>query len=146
GGGHLEIRTGRSEINRDEGNLARSGDYVAISVTDSGSGIPAEERVRIFEPFYTTKPQGKGTGLGLSSVRSIAEPRQGAITVGDGPSRDGTRFTLCRPVQAGVADADGVPISAVHASGSETVLLIEDDEQLRQLETRVLNRYGYTVH
>ena len=145
-GGRLEIRTFTRVFERGEGPVAWPGEYAAISVTDTGSGIPMEDRTRIFEPFYTTKPQGKGTGLGLSIVRSILESHRGQITVEDAPGR-GTCFTLYFPAESADLDARRRPIEPSYQSaGSETVVLIEDDDSLRQLETVILKRHGYTVH
>ncbi len=144
-GGRLEIRTFSRVFEPDENEMSRPGEYAAISVSDSGTGIPEEDRERIFDPFYTTKPQGKGTGLGLSIVRSILEAHRGLVTVEDAPG-GGTSFTLYFPAATGELAVQRSPAPSSSLAGSETVVLIEDDASLRQLETVILNRNGYTVH
>ncbi len=144
-GGRLEIRTFGQKIGRDDPSVPWPGDYACISVIDSGTGIPREDRDRIFEPFYTTKPQGQGTGLGLSIVRNILESHQAAITVDDAPTR-GTVFTIYFPVESADVDPRAIPSIQPRSLGSETVVVIEDDDSLRHLETAVLRRHGYTVH
>lgn len=145
GGGRLEIRTFARTVGRDDATVPWPGEYTCISVVDSGTGIPAEDRDRIFEPFYTTKPQGKGTGLGLSIVKNILESHQATITVDDAPT-GGTEFTIYFPVSASETDERREPSISPRSLGSETVVVIEDDDSLRQLETAVLQRHGYTVH
>jgi PAS domain S-box-containing protein len=144
-GGRLEIRTFSRAFAGNENVVPWPGEYAAISVSDSGTGIPEEDRARIFEPFYTTKPQGKGTGLGLSIVRTILETHHGVVTVEDAPGR-GTCFTLYFPADKGELDIRRSPVRSYSSAGSETVVLIEDDDSLRQLETVILRRHGYTVH
>ncbi len=144
-GGRLEIRTAVRVFERGDEGAPSPGSYAAIAVIDTGTGIAEEDRAHIFEPFYTTKPQGKGTGLGLSIVRTIVDAHQGVFMVEDAPAR-GTCFTIFFPTVGGELDARRTPTIAAQSMGSETVMLIEDDESLRALETLVLRRHGYTVH
>jgi len=121
------------------------GRYVALSVTDTGSGMDSATRERIFEPFFTTKAQGKGTGLGLSTVWGIVRQSGGYVEAESEVGR-GTTFTLYLPWVTGQADeprSEPQPPSTVR--GTETVLLVEDDEQVRGFVRDVLYRYGYVV-
>ena len=121
------------------------GRYVALSVADTGSGMDSATRERIFEPFFTTKAQGKGTGLGLSTVWGIVRQSGGYVEAESEVGR-GTTLTLYLPWVTGQADeprAEPQPPSTVR--GTETVLLVEDDEQVRGFVRDVLYRYGYVV-
>jgi signal transduction histidine kinase len=118
---------------------------VLLAVTDTGLGIPAEIRDRIFEPFFTTKDPGKGTGLGLSMVYGIVHQSGGNIEVESEPGK-GTTFTIALPATSAprktpsvIADRDSMP------RGTETILLIEDEPELRELARRTLESLGYTV-
>ena len=118
---------------------------VLLSVTDTGVGIPAEIRDRIFEPFFTTKDPGKGTGLGLSMVYGIVRQSGGNIEVESEPGQ-GTTFTIALPATSAprktpsvIADRESMP------RGTETILLIEDEPELRELARRTLESLGYTV-
>ena len=121
------------------------GEYVTITVTDTGGGMDAETREHVFEPFFTTKPVGEGTGLGLAMVYGLVKQHGGFIDVDSEPGR-GSAFRLYFPA---VAEATS-PRAASGAApalkgGGETVLLVEDDASLRRTATRVLSKYGYTV-
>jgi two-component system cell cycle sensor histidine kinase/response regulator CckA len=121
------------------------GRYVALSVTDTGTGMDAATRARIFEPFFTTKAQDKGTGLGLSTVWGIVRQSGGHVEAESEVGR-GSTFTLYLPWVTGQADEtrpEPAPPSSVR--GSETVLLVEDDEQVRGFVRDVLYRHGYVV-
>jgi PAS domain S-box-containing protein len=122
------------------------GDYVAVSVRDTGPGIPPETRARIFDPFFTTKEQGKGTGLGLSTSLGIIREHGGAIDV-ESEVGTGTTFTILLP--AATAAAEEAPAGAAAAARTdakgETVLLVEDDEAMRELLSEVLEAEGYCV-
>ena len=121
------------------------GAYVAISVSDTGSGIDPSVAPHIFEPFFTTKADGVGTGLGLSTVYGIVAQSGGGIEVASLPA-GGTRMTVFLPGALGdVAEAtvDALPLRL--PTGSETVLLVEDEDPVRELVSRVLQDVGYEV-
>ncbi|MEO8619834.1 MAG: ATP-binding protein [bacterium] len=119
--------------------------YVRLLVSDTGMGMNAATRERIFEPFYTTKEPGKGTGLGLSTVYAIVQNLKGAIEV-DSTVGKGTTFAVYLPRYEAPADLIGSGTMATLAPrGVETVLLVEDEEGVRALGARILERHGYTV-
>ncbi len=122
-----------------------AGPYVLLSVGDTGCGMDREIQARIFEPFFTTKPPGKGTGLGLSTVYGIVKQSGGFIWAESQPGR-GTTFRIYLPrVQAGMADDAEAAAPAPLRGGSETVLIVEDDEGMRQVATRFLQSLGYNT-
>jgi signal transduction histidine kinase len=116
--------------------------FVAIDVSDTGSGMSDEVQRRLFEPFFTTK-QGSGTGLGLASVRSLLEAQGGSVSV-TSKLGVGTTITLAWPVTAASAARAATPVPD-SGSGPAVVLLVDDDEQVRQVLTRGLTRSGLTV-
>jgi PAS domain S-box-containing protein len=121
------------------------GDYVCLSVADSGAGMTDEVLEHIFEPFFTTKEKGKGTGLGLSIVHGMVTKHNGHISVLSA-SGVGTEFRVYLPLYAGEVIQKQIEVqrSASHG-GTETVLVVEDDEAIMKLHKDVLGRYGYTV-
>jgi CheY-like chemotaxis protein len=121
-----------------------AGDYIMIAVTDTGCGMDAETQAQIFEPFFTTKEVGKGTGLGLSIVYGIVKQNKGNIWVYSEPGK-GTTFKVYFPQveeRASVAAKSG-PLKLVVATHSEVILVVEDDDIVRQLVCAVLQKGGY---
>ncbi|MEX0611064.1 MAG: response regulator [Pirellulales bacterium] len=121
----------------------KPGRYLVLDVADSGCGMTAEVKDHIFEPFFTTKGVGKGTGLGLAMVYGVAQRHQGTIHVYSELGA-GTTFRIYLPTMdhASVA-ASAAPVQEVASSGSETILIAEDDPLVRQLAVRMLERAGY---
>jgi CheY-like chemotaxis protein len=115
---------------------------VAISVTDNGSGMAAETMAKIFDPFFTTKAAGDGTGLGLSMVYGFVKQSDGDITVSSSLGR-GTMFRLYFPTPRAVDDS--VDEDAPKVSEKATILLVEDDADVRDMTVRILLRKGYDV-
>jgi signal transduction histidine kinase/ActR/RegA family two-component response regulator len=148
-GGHLVIETSNNVLTSEYsiGELgAPAGEYVTLSVSDTGTGISAETQAHIFEPFFTTKPTGEGTGLGLATVYGIVKQSGGDIKLRS-ELGGGTTFVIYLPRlrQAEAHQARRSPAGGVAHGGSETILLVEDDVSLRHLALRVLRRVGYTV-
>jgi PAS domain S-box-containing protein len=141
-GGTLAIATARVEHDGRGGRAP--GSYVRIVVRDTGAGIAPDVLPHIFEPFFTTKPAGVGTGLGLATAYGIVEQHGGWIEVDSPPGR-GAAFAIFLPVgEAGAVDADDVrPLAP--ATGTETILVVEDDTSLRRLVRQVFEREGYRV-
>ena len=145
-GGRLSIKT-RDECVTDDDSRpgAKAGQYVVISVRDTGVGMEPSVVEKIFEPFFTTKPVGQGTGLGLSTVYGIVSQSSGFIDVRSAPG-DGTSFLIYLPLFEGVAEgADINEDLATVDSGTETILLVEDDDAIRALLARVLRQKRYVV-
>jgi signal transduction histidine kinase/ActR/RegA family two-component response regulator/HAMP domain-containing protein len=145
--GSLTIRTEPGVIDQQfiaTFGYGRPGNYAILSVADSGAGMDAATVERIFEPFFTTKEVGKGTGLGLAIIYGIVKQHGGYINVQSEPG-EGTTFRILLPLteprDAAVADQ----VRLVAGGGSETILLIEDNEQVRQLYHDLLSGYGYRV-
>jgi PAS domain S-box-containing protein len=150
-GGQLTIETGRVEFGADTipPSGVAPGRYAQLSVTDNGCGMDAWTRARVFEPFFTTKEPGKGTGLGLSTVYGIVKQNGGGLSLYSEPNQ-GSTFRVYLPEAA--AEAEGGEIRAAEAApagrrsgGCETVLLVEDEPQVRVLAQRILQQAGYTV-
>jgi two-component system cell cycle sensor histidine kinase/response regulator CckA len=147
-GGQLTVRTSNvaaSETAKFAYKGMPSTDYVLVEVTDTGAGIPPDIIDKIFEPFFTTKDVGKGTGLGLSTVMGIVEQSGGTIWVDSKPGK-GTAFRIYLPRHATPAD-DGRAAAATRllVRGTETILLVEDDDQVRNLVRTILRAHGYAV-
>jgi PAS domain S-box-containing protein len=149
-GGRLVLEAANVTIDPDAARLhsdALAGDYVRLRVCDNGSGIPKEIRERIFEPFFTTKGPGKGTGLGLALVYGIVKQHQGWIECNSEP-KQGTTFHVYLPRFHSPAEAAN-PTTSSHPpeprSGTETILLVDDEEMIRTLGRNILQRYGYEV-
>ena len=144
-GGRLTIRTAGAAMDT---SAARArgldpGEYAALVVSDTGSGMTADVRHRIFEPFFTTKEVGKGTGLGLSMVYGIVKQSSGHIEVSSEPGK-GTTFRVHLPRGVGNL-AEAAPERPGPTHGVETVLLVEDEPMVRDLGSRVLRSHGYRV-
>jgi two-component system cell cycle sensor histidine kinase/response regulator CckA len=124
----------------------RPGDYVELTISDTGSGMDAPTLGRIFEPFFTTKPEGKGTGLGLATVLGIARELNGGVDV-TSTLGTGTTFRVLLPRLRPDADAGATPTrgTAAYRLGTETLLLVNDEDALRAGLARVLSRQGYRV-
>ena len=147
GGGTLTIETADVELEEaldSEHGRAEPGRYVRLVVTDDGSGMDAETRARVFEPFYTTKELGKGTGLGLSTVYGILEQSGGHVRINSVPGR-GTSFEIYLPECARADPAEEAPSEASPVGGTETILLVEDEASVRDLTRRMLEESGYRV-
>jgi PAS domain S-box-containing protein len=147
-GGTIRIKTFNAEldaafVSTHDGAVA--GSYVAVAVQDTGCGMTADVLAHAFEPFFTTKPAGKGTGLGLSTVYGIVKQSGGAITIDSRPGA-GTTVTTYFPVVDPAADATAKQSHrTAPLSGTETILVVEDEPRLRRLVQRALHQYGYTV-
>jgi PAS domain S-box-containing protein len=124
---------------------ARLGQFVRLTVKDTGTGIPAAQQDRVWEPFYTTKPAGKGTGLGLSTVRGLVQNHQGFVLL-DSTEGKGTRFDLYFPAILVHPPAEGLEADAVIPPGSgELILVAEDEDEVRRLCSQILRQAGYEV-
>lgn len=127
-----------------ESDLA-PGDYVTLSVSDTGSGIPAEIVGRVFEPFYTTKRVGEGSGLGLSMVYGFVKQSGGHVTI-TSELDHGTTVNIYLPQsRESATPEDAVVDTSKFAPGSERILVVEDNANLRKLPTGILRRHGYEI-
>jgi PAS domain S-box-containing protein len=148
-GGELTIRTTNCEVIPGD-DLAKThhikpGQYVKLIISDTGKGIPPEIQDKIFEPFFTTKSEGEGTGLGLSTVYGIINQSQGYIWV-DSFVGKGATFTICLPAveemtqsQTKTAGIEFLP------KGEATILLVEDNDMVREITYQILKEHGYTI-
>ncbi|HEY6035009.1 MAG TPA: response regulator [Kofleriaceae bacterium] len=145
-GGALTLETRNVELDEDHVRRSvakRAGPHVMIAVTDTGIGMDEATRARIFEPFFTTKPKDKGTGLGLSTVFGIVHQVGGGIEV-ETELGKGTTFRVFIPCVDGELSVERAPVARPE-HGTETILLVEDDPQVRAVTGSILRRHGYRV-
>ena len=147
-GGHLTLETRNVELDQDYGQnhpTVKPGPYVMVAVADTGVGMTLETKARIFEPFFTTKEIGKGTGLGLATVYGIVKQSGGSIWVYSEPGQ-GTVFKVYFPMVSGTPKPTTLATAETDsASGTETILLVEDEEGVRSLVRAALMAGGYDV-
>ena len=140
-GGKLTVETANVSLDKSYARThseVRPGPYVMLAVSDTGQGIDPDVLPRVFDPFFTTKAKDKGTGLGLSTVYGIVKQHQGHVTAYSEPGR-GTTFKVYLPlVQRASEEASSVPATMPQFIGTETVLVVEDEEIVRQLTAEVL--------
>lgn len=146
GGGTLTFGAANQVVDDARARIAPNlspGKYVVLSVADTGTGISPDVIGHIFEPFYTTKPRGKGTGLGLSTAYGIVRSHRGIIEVKTSPG-EGTRFDILLPAVARGGAGTALPFAARFAQGhGQTILVVDDEEPIRQVASEVLERHGY---
>jgi CheY-like chemotaxis protein len=147
-GGTLTVRTQNIHMTEAEAALRppmTANDYVRLSVTDTGHGMDEQTKAHIFEPFFTTKEVGKGTGLGLATVYGVVKQSGGFIWVESAPEK-GATFEIYLPLASGpVMRVDTEPRLSAAPSGHETVLIVEDEPDVRELACRFLRVKGYAV-
>ncbi|MGY4225042.1 signal transduction histidine kinase [Bradyrhizobium sp. USDA 4503] len=144
-GGVLEIATRNVAVEEGDVGGCLAGEYVALSVADSGCGMSSDVRDRVFEPFFTTKEVGKGTGLGLSMVYGFVRQSRGHVTVDSTPGV-GTKFTLYLPRAAQRPDAERETRQPeVMPAASERILVVDDNEDLLEVTSEMLTTFGYYV-
>ncbi|MGH9421702.1 MAG: ATP-binding protein, partial [Thermoanaerobaculia bacterium] len=146
-GGRLDIETSNVVVDEEYASThadTKAGDYVMIAVTDSGDGMTREVREKVFDPFFTTKEKGKGTGLGLPSVYGIVKQSGGFVWVYSEVGH-GTTFKIYLPKSEEVEPATPPAPTKNRQIGQETILLVEDDEEVRHVAVRVLTQNGYRV-
>jgi PAS domain S-box-containing protein len=147
GVGHLTIET--ENVALDEAYCKAHagclpGDYVLLAISDTGSGMSKEVIDHLFEPFFTTKDLGRGTGLGLATVYGIVRQNNGLITVYSEPGK-GTTFKIYLPREQAAEASAASPDEAEPPSGTETILVVEDEEPILELAATILTRFGYAV-
>jgi PAS domain S-box-containing protein len=147
-GGTLTIRTDNIELvdARQSGRDASlAGRFIKLAVSDTGVGMDAVTRERVFEPFYSKKPMGRGTGLGLATIHGIVEQAGGTVEVESEPGRGSTFSVLLPATESVTKGTERGPDLRTPLHGIESILLCEDDESLRNLITRILSSHGYHI-
>ena len=149
-GGDMTIETANVALAapriRTENLSLDPGTYVMLAVTDTGTGMDEETRAHAFEPFFTTKPKGQGTGLGLATVYGIVDQSGGGVSITTAPGR-GTSVRIYLPGTTATTELRPADATQVHGdAGTETLLLVEDNDSVRELAARALRRRGYVVH
>ena len=148
-GGHVTIETANLSMTDDhleaEGLTLEPGPYVTLAITDTGIGMDEATRAHAFEPFFTTKGKGKGTGLGLATVYGIIDQSGGGIAMRSAPGR-GTSIRIYLPVTTASPVPERPQIAPLATEGTETLLLVEDNDAIREISARALRRRGYTVY
>lgn len=147
-GGNLTIETANVMIDEAFARrhlISHPGPYIMLSVTDTGSGMDEETQAHIFEPFFTTKEQGKGTGLGLATVYGIVKQSGGSIFVYSKPGKGATCKIYLPRVDEPLTEMESTKVFMDSPQGSETILLVEDEDSVRELVRKVLQRNGYTI-
>jgi CheY-like chemotaxis protein len=144
--GKVTIQTANTVIGQEfaKAHECAAGDYVVLSVSDTGQGLSPEAQEHLFEPFFTTKGVGKGTGLGLAMIFGIVKQNRGLIQVENEPGK-GATFKITLPRAAGLAAVTQSASAALLPPGTETLLLVEDEGQILDLGQSVLQQCGYTV-
>jgi len=148
GGGEICLETENIILNEKQALSydVKPGKYVKITVTDTGAGMDEKTKARIFEPFFTTKRMGRGTGLGLATVYGIIKGHEGIINVYSEPGQ-GTMFIICLPasdLEMAIEKIDTE--TGIIATGTETILLVDDEEQIREVGKEMLKSMGYYVY
>jgi len=147
-GGDVTIETANvaldDERREEEGLTLQPGQYVMLAITDTGIGMDETTRAHAFEPFFTTKPKGKGTGLGLATVYGIIDQSGGGIAVQSALGH-GTSIRIYLPVTHASPVAERQQVAPLATEGTETILLVEDNDAIREISARALRRRGYTV-
>ncbi len=148
-GGRLRLETSNVEVNAEYSQKhldLRPGHYVRLAVVDTGVGMDAATKAQIFEPFFTTKEVGKGTGLGLATVYGVVKQSGGHVEVDSEPGR-GTTFQIYLPATVGAPPAEATTAGPLQAyAGTGSVLLVEDEDGVRELARLALQTSGYTAH
>lgn len=147
GSGKLTIEVGNASLDQDYARTHSevvAGQYVLLAVTDTGSGIPAEVLEKVFEPFFSTKPEGKGTGLGLSMVYGFVKQSGGHVKIYSEVGQ-GTTVKIYLPRSVADEDREVVIQNGPVVGGSETILVVEDDEEVRSTVVETLTDLGYRV-
>jgi len=147
-GGKIIIEAGHVFLDQENVKLrpeVQPGPFAMLNVSDTGCGMDSETLKQVFEPFFTTKERGKGTGLGLSTVYGIIKQHDGNILVDSRPGH-GTTFSIYFPLMEDITEHKAVPsVQKEIIDGNETVLVVEDDESVRNLVCNILKRQSYSV-